>query len=201
MPNHITNWVEISGDEKSIAKLKADTIKQFNNNEQPAIGSEIYFDFNGIIPMPKELNETISPTEVVATQAEADKINLNYAKDDSPFKSDQTIKAITKAEQERRMSVYGADSWYEWAIANWSTKWGAYEAKLLLESPTKLVLQFNTAWSPPSAIFDKLTEMGLNVNCFWQDEDVSNFGEYGSPYDVFDINHPPVEVEYSGGEQ
>lgn len=40
---------------------------------------------------------------------------------------------------------------YEWCRANWGTKWGAYDVKLVEYGRMDLVL-FQTAWSPPTPV-------------------------------------------------
>jgi hypothetical protein len=199
MPNHISNWVHIKGSKAAIKKLKADTIKQGEEDT-------VEFDFNGISPMPEELKNTVTPTQVVQTQAEANKINKDRGK--LPY-ADGKVVAITEKEANRRKKLYGSKkysfgehdgilNWYDYANEYWGTKWGAYEASIVAETETSLTLFFNTAWAPPTPIFDKLAERGLEVHCFWQDEDPSNYGDYGDPYDYFDIDLT-ARVEFLGG--
>ena len=56
MPNHVTNIVEISGKKKSLEALMGKV-------SGPS-GSRRFFDFNGIIPMPSELNNIMEGVEV-----------------------------------------------------------------------------------------------------------------------------------------
>ena len=49
---------------------------------------------------------------------------------------------------------YGFSSWYYWSIANWGTKWNAYETEFDEE-----YLYFKTAWDTPLPIFEKLAEL------------------------------------------
>ncbi len=147
--------------------------------------------------MPQELKETIAPTEVVATQEEADRKNAEYIANTS-MPHDEKWRYISQTEADRRAKLYGQSedvgqfrakpilNWYDWAYKNWGTKWGAYEVSILKQEEGRLVLQFDTAWSSPEAIFDTLVADGFEVNCAWQDEDESNFGEYGEPWDVFE---------------
>ena len=51
MPNHCSNRIEISGEPKDVK-----IVKKFLKSE------ERIFDFNNIRPMPKELEDTNSPT-------------------------------------------------------------------------------------------------------------------------------------------
>lgn len=92
---------------------------------------------------------------------------------------------------------YGENNWYDWSITNWGTEWNCYEVRYTGGDETTIVIEFQTAWSPPTPIFDELERQGYSVNCYWQDEYPSNEGEYGNPYDVFDIDHT-VTVEYLG---
>lgn len=67
--------------------------------------------------------------------------------------------------------TYGYPTWYEWAINNWGTKWGAcgYEHGRIADN--KFV--FQTAWNPPHPIMTKLSEMFPTIRFIhdWADED------------------------------
>lgn len=147
MPNHVTNWVVIKGSEAKIKKLKKDTIKPHEKDDNYDNGDNIQFDFNGIIPMPENI-----------------------------YRGD-----VGREEREK----YGENNSLDWSVKNWGTKWGAYNAHLISETPTRLAVEFQTAWSPPDPIFETLEELGYEVHCFWQDEDPSNSGEWGEPYEYF----------------
>lgn len=38
---------------------------------------------------------------------------------------------------------------YTWRRANWGTKWDACDVKLITQTTTEFLIQFDTAWSPP----------------------------------------------------
>ena len=67
---------------------------------------------------------------------------------------------------------YGYDTWYDWSCANWGTKWNAYDD--YLDEPTSQIF-FNTAWSCPISVLDKLAEICYEHNVSfsgkWADED------------------------------
>lgn len=67
---------------------------------------------------------------------------------------------------------YGYDTWYDWSCANWGTKWNAYDAFFDEENNT---ITFNTAWSCPLPILDKLAEIcyehEVEFSGKWSDED------------------------------
>ena len=81
------------------------------------------------------------------------------------------------------MKKYGSNNWYDWNIANWGTKWNSYgyddaeENNLAGEN----IITFNTAWSAPHPVVEKLSEMFPDVDIVhkWADEDLgNNCGEY-----------------------
>lgn len=75
---------------------------------------------------------------------------------------------------------YGATTWYEWSIRNWGTKWNAcgYEEDVDY-STNGNYLEFETAWSAPHPIIEKLSEDYPEITFVhkWADEDLgSNCG-------------------------
>lgn len=187
MPNHITNYTVITGSKENLDKLvevtKLKTETSINDNE---------FDFNGLIPMPEELEETVSPTRLVPTQAEADKINAEHVPTEW---NKQKYQVISVEEHQRRVREYGVDNWRDFANSNWGTKWGAYDVYFIDREPEKLTLTFQTAWSCPIPIFDHIqTEFNLEVHCKWLDEDGTN-GEYGDIDDYIET-WTEINVEY-----
>jgi len=90
MPNHCRNRVEIYGEDP-------DQIKEV---KKTLAGKKTCFDFNNIVPMPKEL-EGSAP----------------HQKSDS-------------FEARRLRKQHGHDNWYDWCCENWDTKWNSSEATL-----------------------------------------------------------------------
>lgn len=67
---------------------------------------------------------------------------------------------------------YGYDTWYDWSCAKWGTKWNACDTYM----ETECTLGFNTAWSCPLPVLDKLAELCYKHNVEfvgkWADEDM-----------------------------
>ena len=59
------------------------------------------------------------------------------------------------------------DRWYDWRLANWDTKWDAYDLTVEDEDPDQLEVTFNTAWSPPDAICHKIREDYPDLSVSW----------------------------------
>ena len=66
---------------------------------------------------------------------------------------------------------YGYDTWYDWRCAKWGTKWNACDAYIGDD-----IVEFNTAWSCPLLVLDKLAELCYQHNVEftgkWADEDM-----------------------------
>jgi len=91
-------------------------------------------------------------------------------------------------EKERR----GVDqSWYDWAIENWGTKWGTYdvEAFSLGGDGSPVLIKFQSAWSPPSCL-GEITEWLCKTYKF---ERVVWVG-----FDPCDNSTTPLEVDADG---
>ena len=59
------------------------------------------------------------------------------------------------------------DRWYDWRLANWDTKWDAYDVVVTDDDPESVEIEFNTAWSPPEAICSAIREQYPDVSVSW----------------------------------
>jgi len=116
MPNWCLNCLEIQGSDKQVKEV-LDYIAGDKSDKDSTL-----FDFNKIIPMPKELIDLTSPT---------------------PEKE--------KALQEKMKKKYGYANWYDWCIGEWGTKWNSSDVEILYvaDSMTDTQIYFSTAWAPP----------------------------------------------------
>ena len=66
------------------------------------------------------------------------------------------------------LKKYGATSWYHWACENWGTNWNSYD-----NYSDGNLIAFNTAWSAPHPVIEKIAEMFPSVEIIhrWADED------------------------------
>lgn len=83
------------------------------------------------------------------------------------------------------LKLFGSETWYEWNIQNWGTKWNASTVGLTIDKES-LVCFFDTAWAPPVSWFRSLCqhyptiEMKLEYfepGCYFAGELVNNEGE------------------------
>lgn len=58
-----------------------------------------------------------------------------------------------------RNEVRKGEEWWDWRIQNWGTKWNSCEPELLdQEQDNLLQYRFETAWSPPVELFEKVSK-------------------------------------------
>jgi Ferredoxin-like domain in Api92-like protein len=102
--------------------------------------------FAPILPRPQELNNVVSPVNIVENEEER-------------LKQEDPSRFITVEHSLSLIDKYGANNWYDWSIKNWGTKWEAqimYTSGLEDTDDNTLVVDFDTAWSPPTKFFDYL---------------------------------------------
>lgn len=60
---------------------------------------------------------------------------------------------------------YGYANWYDWNVANWGTKWDIdAEIDDISSSDEEIIFGFNSAWSPPEAAFETMSEKFPNLS-------------------------------------
>lgn len=98
---------------------------------------------------------------------------------------------------------------YEWSCTNWGTKWDADIIDWDRTGDTEITLYCNTAWSPPIALYEYLTEEGWVVEAIYHESGMGYAGMYTSEsgddyyeYDVTDQNSiedlPADVVDFAG---
>lgn len=163
MPNWVQNSISLSGDERDI-----ETVLSLVKSE------ESEFDFDKIIPMPKELNiSSSSDNELAIICYLSNKLTIPFEQLDGCY-----LKHVTnmfdnnwaKTLYDERLPgrkenfdelyelgktccenirKYGYVDWYNWRIDNWGTKWHASDIYV-----NHNIISFQTAWSVPDPILE-----------------------------------------------
>lgn len=101
---------------------------------------------------------------------------------------------------------YGYSGWYDWQCANWGTKWDTGEQgnnDINPNDPTMLTAGFDTAWSPPIAAYERLTELGFSVKAGYYEPGMCYAGlwEDGEDdyYDLSNMKSADVEAQLPTG--
>lgn len=177
MPNHITTICEVTGPEEDISAFRNLMLVV----EAPHGKDILTFEFRNIIPMPASVaavTERGGLEDIInvllkgtACYAAWEQLQMAAPEKMGPWKG---IIGFEEGEIERRLEdafpgmiamarqkclAFGETGywgWYDWSIAKWGTKWGAYSVEMRSEAP--LVFKFETAWEFPEPVFEALAE-------------------------------------------
>jgi len=153
MPNWCFNRVTFTGTSGDIENL----ITQLASEKS-------HFDFNQVIPMPKELEGLCAPVKAFKTKAEVDEYN------NQELPGGYEIgKAITNAKHKALLKKYGHAEWYSWSIETWGCKWNnGDEVEVNDDSEHGCAsYSFDTPWGPPEGIYLALREQFPEVHISW----------------------------------
>lgn len=103
--------------------------------------------------------------------------------------------AALAAQEAANIEQYGFRNWYDWQVANWGTKWdvGGADAEI---TDGVLTLSFDSAWSPPVDAYDRLQDLGFDVEAFYYEPGMAFCGSWISGADIcIDIPATSQEAE------
>ena len=91
--------------------------------------------------------------------------------------------AAHEAQQARNIEKYGFKDWYDWNINNWGTKWDfALDSKDQVDANT-LTASFDSAWAPPVTAYEKLTELGFEIEAMYYEPGMQFVGKWDNGAD------------------
>ena len=121
--------------------------------------------------------------------------------------SDPDEQKKLEEDTKRNMEVHGYANWYDYCVNEWGTKWdvGGDDLGPAQDIPGGLMLTFDSAWAPPCAAYEKLTDMGFRIRAMyyepgmafagiWEDGD-DQFYEYGGLNSEQIAEELPVELD------
>lgn len=105
------------------------------------------------------------------------------------------VSAPNEENPQEMKDKYGFPDWYAWRCARWGTKWNASSSEINLTSPTSLSLTFNTAWSPPLPIIERIADKFpyAEITHYWSTEE-GYWGE-DSYSDGYQISQSSGEID------
>jgi hypothetical protein len=160
MPNWCINSLKVTGSLEDLTRFK-----------EAIRSEEEQFDFNRIIPMPEDLNiEAGSDVGYQVLYGDGDPnrfLTYEWVKQKNIQTVEQLREYFTNNPERKKLAdlykanieKYGYPNWYDWCCANWGTKWSADTITIRCEEEDSFVIIFDTAWSPPMPIFEKLAAM------------------------------------------
>lgn len=90
------------------------------------------------------------------------------------------------------------DSWWDWRVQNWGTKWDINSddhSQPQVDSDGKgLFVYFFSAWSPPTGVYEMLVEQGYKVEAYYFEGGCAFCGMFTNDGDqCYSIDAPEIE--------
>lgn len=105
------------------------------------------------IPVPKDLIETVAGSFSDSEEQKQLEIQTAY-----------------------NLKNYGYANWYDFCVSEWGTKWDITGDCQDIEGG--LMINFDSAWSPPVEAYNKLMSMGFEIEAFYYEPGVGFVGEW-----------------------
>jgi hypothetical protein len=139
MPNWCHQYGEVRGTSKELKRfIEAIRIEQTEEWKAIPEWNRTEWDMNQLFPIPTELHETVS----------------GYVGEEKAEEH--------RTQQESNLAKYGHKDWYDWANANWDTKWGAcrveFDEDSFFEESNSIMLYWESAWSPAVGLLRNISE-------------------------------------------
>jgi hypothetical protein len=175
----------------------------------------IIFDFNRIIPMPQVVKNAESSTtaefgaELLLLRSERQYAFSRRQTTIPPTWMDSILKETGAAADDRldvvaaaylklhpdweeagrkrltAIAETGYGSWYDWAVAHWDTKWGAYSFAEVSSDPDRYEFTFDTAWRFSFPVFTALASsfptLAFDCTCFDEGHNFAGMGYFNPP--------------------
>lgn len=119
------------------------------------------------LPTPQELQDTVSGS----------------------FGDNEQQKKLEE-QQQSNLEKYGFKDWYDWNIANWGTKWDFSLENVERPDPNTVTAAFDSAWAPPIDAYNKLLELGFEIEAMYYEPGMCFAGKW--------VNGSDEYVEFSG---
>ena len=74
---------------------------------------------------------------------------------------------------------------YDWSVTNWGTKWDISTTDWERFSDTCIRMNFDSAWAPPTALYEYLEQQGWTVNALYHEPGMGYAGKYCDGFDEY----------------
>lgn len=91
---------------------------------------------------------------------------------------DTDRQAELEAQRARNVAQYGSPDWYDWNVKHWGTKWDFEFDSVERVDDNTLTARFDSAWSPPIEAYEKLEELGFEIDAKYYEPGMCFVGTY-----------------------
>ena len=85
----------------------------------------------------------------------------------------------------RNLEVHGFANWYDFQVARWGTKWDVEPYDTVVLDGNGVHFGFDSAWSPPTGVYEALVEQGFNVKAYYWESGMCFAGVWNNGSDDF----------------
>lgn len=88
-------------------------------------------------------------------------------------------------QEQDNLAEFGHRNWYDWAVANWGTKWDVtqegQDGPTMADDGLSVSMLFDSAWAPPVEFYQHMTEqLGFVVEAYYYEPGMAFCGKYTS---------------------
>ena len=118
---------------------------------------------------------------------EASKIASKIESEETPFdftkifpEPDYDKIAVKPTFPREKGDDFRMPKWWDWRVQNWGTKWNSYDCEVIEMDDDQVEYTFNTAWSPPEGVIEKLREQypDVSITAFYDEPGMEIAGYY-----------------------
>lgn len=103
------------------------------------------------------------------------------------YGADDPRQAELEQRERDNLAQFGYKNWYDWAVANWGTKWDVTQEHngdaAVSDDQLEVQISFDSAWSPPVAFYEKMEELGFEVDAYYYEPGMAFCGRYNNGLD------------------
>jgi hypothetical protein len=93
--------------------------------------------------------------------------------------------AAHEAQQLANIAKHGYKDWYDWNINNWGTKWDFALESIERTDANTVSGSFESAWSPPTTAYERLMELGFEIEAFYYEPGMCFVGKWADGVDDY----------------
>ena len=84
-----------------------------------------------------------------------------------------------EAAQKSNIEQHGYKDWYDFSVGEWGTKWDVGDSDGINEvTENSLTVYFDSAWAPPLAAYDKIAELGFEIEALYDEPGMAFCGRW-----------------------
>jgi hypothetical protein len=109
----------------------------------------------------------------------------NFLQEFIPCPQELTEAVANFTTNEDLVAKHGYSSWYDFNIANWGTKWDVNSDNVEIADANTVTAGFESAWAPPTNAYEKLMDLGFEIEAFYYEPGMAFVGKWADGIDEY----------------